>query len=88
MLAMVLCFTVLYPITISREGFLYQDTILVPRQENGATLYSGKIEGKPSCFTVYADKRVTFAYGDKTYGPYIAWKIHLLSRKTAGRQNP
>ena len=38
MLSMVLCFTVLDPSTISREWFLYQDTILVPRQENGATL--------------------------------------------------
>ena len=47
MLAMVLCFTVLYPITISRKGFLYRDTILVPRQENGATLYSAKLRESP-----------------------------------------
>ena len=75
MLAMVLCFTVLYPITISREGFLYQDTILVPRQENGATLYSGKIEGKPSCFTVYADKR-----GNLCLRGQDLWSLHRPGR--------
>ena len=79
MLATVLCFTVLYPITISREGFLYKDTILVPRQENGATLYSGKIEGKTACFTVY---------GDKTYGPYIALEDPSAVPENSGAPEP
>ena len=88
MLAMVLCFTVLYPITISRKGFFYRDTILVPRQENGATLYSGKIEGKSACFTVYPDKRVTFTYGDKTYGPYIALEDPSAVPENSGAPEP
>ncbi len=72
MAAMILVFTVAYPMTISRKGFAYADVILVPSQENGNTVYSGKIHGEPSCFTVFADKTVTFQYGDKTYGPYTA----------------
>lgn len=69
---MVLVFTVLYPLTISREGFAYQGAILVPSRQDSSTLYSGKIEGQAACFTVSADKTVQFQYGDKTYGPYTA----------------
>lgn len=74
MTVMVLVFTVVYPMTINREGFVYKDAILVPNQENGNTIYSGKIQGKRASFTVYADKTVEFQYGDKTYGPYSAKK--------------
>ena len=70
MIAMIAVFTVLYPITIAREGFAYKDTILVPNSENGTTVYSGKIWGKQVRFTVSQDKTVYFQYGDKTYGPY------------------
>ncbi len=72
MIAMILVFTVAYPITIHREGFAYQDVILTPSQENGDTIYSGKIQGKQAKFTVFADKTVLFQCGDKTYGPYTA----------------
>ena len=70
--AMLLVFTVVYPIIISRVGFSYQNTILIPSQENDSTVYSGKIKGNPARFTVSADKTVMFQYGDKTYGPYTA----------------
>ena len=70
MIAMIAVFTVLYPLTIAREGFAYKDTILVPNSENGTTVYSGKIWGKQVRFTVSQDKTVYFQYGDKTYGPY------------------
>ncbi len=30
LLMMALLFTILYPVTISREGLLYEDTILLP----------------------------------------------------------
>lgn len=33
-------------------------------------IYSGKIEGQPTCFTVSEDKKVVFQYGSTTYGPY------------------
>ena len=58
--------------TIARKGFLYKDTILTPNQENGNTIYSGKIQGKQTSFTVSEDKTVIFQYDDKTYGPYSA----------------
>lgn len=65
-----LVFTVIYPVTIAREGFLYKDVILTPTEENGNTVYSGKIQGKKASFTVDEDKTVVFQYGDQTYGPY------------------
>ena len=67
-----LIFTIIYPVTIARKGFLYKDTILTPNQENGNTIYSGKIQGKQTSFTVSEDKTVIFQYDDKTYGPYSA----------------
>lgn len=67
--AISLIFTVLYPVAIANVGYRYNDTILVPMQENGNTLYSGKIQGTPACFTV-SEHAVEFQYGDKTFGPY------------------
>lgn len=72
MIAMALVFAVVYPMTISKVGFEYKDTILVPSQENGSTVYSGKIQGKQARFTVSEDRTVVFQHGDKTYGPYTA----------------
>lgn len=69
---MILVFSVIYPVTTARKGFAYKGAILVPVQENGNTVYSGKIEGERACFTVYADKTVEFQYGDEAYGPYTA----------------
>ena len=69
---MVLVFTVVYAVTIAREGFLYKGKILVPEQKNSNTVYSGKINGKPVNFTVYSDKTLEFRYGEKIYGPYTA----------------
>ncbi|MDE7052461.1 MAG: hypothetical protein K2O92_06010 [Lachnospiraceae bacterium] len=67
---MVLVFTAAYFVIASKKGFEYKDAILIPKQENGNTIYSGKIKGKQASFTVYADKTTEFKYGDKTYGPY------------------
>lgn len=68
--AMALVFAILYSITISKVGFYYKNTILKPIQENDCVIYSGKIEGQPTCFTVSEDKKVVFQYGSTTYGPY------------------
>lgn len=65
-------FLVIYSVTISRVGFAYKDTILVPVSENGSTVYSGKIKGEQACFSVSEDKTVVFWYGDQTFGPYTA----------------
>ncbi len=72
MLVMALIFSVLYPVTIARVGYEYKDAILVPSQENGSTVYSGKLKGKQACFTVTEDNTVLFQYGEKAYGPYSA----------------
>lgn len=70
MAVMILAFTVIYPIVTARSGFLYEDTILVPAEEDGGTVYSGKIRGTAASFTVSADKTVIFQYGNTVYGPY------------------
>ena len=70
MAVMILAFTVIYPIVTARSGFLYEDTILVPAEEDGGTVYSGKIYGTAASFTVSADKTVIFQYGNTVYGPY------------------
>lgn len=72
MAVMLLVFTVAYLIITAREGFVYHEAVLVPKQENGNTVYSGRIQGKQASFTVYADGTVEFRYGEKFYGPYTA----------------
>lgn len=67
---MALIFAVIYLLTISRVGYRYMDAILVPTQENGNTIYSGKIHGEKTQFIVSNDRSVILQYGDKTYGPY------------------
>ena len=72
MIMMALVFAVIYPKTISRVGFAYKDSILVPTVTNGNTVYSGEFMGKQAVFTVSKDKTVVFQHGDKIYGPYTA----------------
>lgn len=72
LIVMALVFAVVYPVVSSREGYLYNDKILVPGTENGNTTYSAKVKGEEWCFTVTPDKTVTFRCGDKLYGPYTA----------------
>ncbi len=68
--AMVVVFTVLYPLTVRRVGFDYQGTILTPSRDGEKTVYSGKIKGQQAVFTVSDDKTVRFQYGQAHYGPY------------------
>ena len=70
MLMMSLIFAVIYHKTISTIGYKYNEEIFVPTEENGKTVYSGKIEGEQAEFIVSDDTVVVFNYGDKTYGPY------------------
>lgn len=72
MIVMVLVFAVIYSVTTARVGFAYWNSILVPSQENGNTVYSGEIQGKQASFTVSADNTVVFQHGNKVYGPYTA----------------
>ena len=66
-----LIFAVIYIKTISKVGYRYKDSILVPTQENGQTIYTGKIQGEQAQFIVSEDRTVVFHYGNKTYGTYI-----------------
>ena len=72
LIAMIVIFSVVYPVVSSRVGFPYMDVILEPVEENGNTIYSGTIKNQECCITVTADKTVTFQYGEKIYGPYTA----------------
>ena len=66
---MVLVFSAVYLLTVRRVGYLYQGTILVPTQEDGATVYTGSIRNTAAQFRV-TENQVTFRYGDTQYGPY------------------
>jgi len=70
LIVMTILFSVLYPVTIARKGFEYRGEILVPQEDDGNTVYSGKVYGKPAAFTVASDKTVTSTWGDKVWGPY------------------
>lgn len=70
LVAMMIGFGVIYGIVSTRVGFCYMDSILVPGEEQGNTVYSGTIRGKASRFVVTPEGEVTFQHGDKVYGPY------------------
>lgn len=71
LLALIPVYAVIYHVSISRVGVLYNDKIFVPAEESGATVYSGRLDGKPAEITVTNDKAaVTFRCGDTVYGPY------------------
>lgn len=70
MIVMALIFSVIYPKTISRVGYRYNDAILVQNQENGATVYSGKINGELTQFIISEEQSIILQYGNKTFGPY------------------
>ena len=44
--AMLVLFTILYPVISSREGILYRDAFLVRSEEDGLTRYAGRLEGR------------------------------------------
>ncbi len=70
--AMLVFFTAAYFVVSSRVGFAYKGAILRPQEDAGSTVYSGRIGGETVSFTVTQDKKVTYYYGDKMYGPYTA----------------
>lgn len=69
LIVMTVAFGAIYGVTASRVGYLHNDEIFVPRQENGATLYEATVDGQDCVFTVTEDT-VTLVWGSKTYGPY------------------
>lgn len=69
---LVLVFSVIYPVTMGREGYLYRGALLTPGQEEGGTVYTGTVNGVQARFTVAPDRTVAFQYGEAAYGPYTA----------------
>ncbi len=70
MIVMAVIFAVIYHTTISKVGYRYNNAILVPTQENGKTVYTGKIQGEQAEFVVSNNNTVVFNYGEKSYGQY------------------
>ena len=68
--AMFAVFTPIYLVVTSREGYEYDEVMLYPSVDGDTTVYEGEWNDKDVCFTVTADKTVTFRYGEKFYGPY------------------
>ena len=78
MIIMIVAFAFAYHRSVSREGYLYHGSLLVPREENGSVVYSGRVEGKKASFTVTGDT-VEFIIGEKTFGPYTVKEIPEIS---------
>ena len=78
MTVMIIAFAFSYHKSISTDGYLYNGSILLPHEENGSTVYSGRAGGKKAAVTVTADTAV-FTIGDKTWGPYTVREVPELS---------
>ncbi len=70
LLVMAVVFFAVYCTVTSRVGFLYKDTVFLPGEDQGNTVYTGKLNGEEARFTVTPDKAVTFQWADRIYGPY------------------
>lgn len=70
LIALAILFGILYSVVTSKTGFLYMDRILEVSEENGNTVYSGKIRGEYCKFVVSEDETVSFHAGENLYGPY------------------
>ena len=70
LIAAAIIFSIVFLVRRSRVGFEYHNAVLVPSEENGNTIYSGKINNVQAVFTVSPGKTVEFRYGDKEFGLY------------------
>ena len=70
LVVMAILFGLLYSAATSKIGFLFKDKILEVREENGNTVYSGKIQGEYCEFVVSKEETVLFHAGENLYGPY------------------
>ncbi len=83
LLMMALLFTILYPVTISCEGLLYEDTILLPEATETGMVYSGKIDGEAASFTVSGGGSDLPATGTNSTVPIRCGRTKRPSRRTA-----
>lgn len=72
MIVAVMVFSIIYPKTVSRVGFRYNNEIFVPAVNDDSSItYSGRLDGKDARFVVSADKKtVEFCHGEDVYGIY------------------
>ena len=72
MIVAVMVFSIIYPKTVSRVGFRYNNKIFVPTVNDDSSItYSGRLDGKDARFVVSADKKtVEFYHGKDVYGIY------------------
>ena len=66
----VVVFTVVYAVEISRVGYLYNGIIFVPKKNNGKVVYSASYRGSECSFIVSEDNTVVFETATSEYGPY------------------
>lgn len=74
-LAMIVIFTILYPIAYSKVGFIYSKDydrgFMEMRKDNGVTIYEGSIDGERVSFRIEKKNTLVCRYGEETYGPFI-----------------
>ncbi len=77
MALMIAVFSFAFGKALSRKGFDYRGRILVPRQEDGLTVWSGSVKGREVVFAVSEQKgtgaqswTVTCRSGSESFGPY------------------
>ena len=88
-LAMIVIFTVVYPIAYAQVGFIYwkdyDHGFLEMHKENGATVYEGSLEGERITFRIEKANTLVCRYGDETFGPFIVRRDSTA--KPDGRAN-
>lgn len=72
MAATLLIFAVLYGVLAGQTGWKYRGAFLRQSEENGTTIYTGKLDGQKLRIEVAEDWTVTFQWDGQTYGPYTA----------------
>lgn len=68
---MVVVFSVLYLIISRQSGVKHQDSLYFPAPQGDSMVYTAKVDGQTSSFTVESDSTVTYRWGDTVYGPYM-----------------
>lgn len=68
----------------SREGFEYREQILIPEEQDGTTVYTGRVDGEEARFTVWPEGKVTYRQGDREFGPYTVTEDPAASPREDG----
>lgn len=71
MVVLPVVFAIVYIIETSKMGYEYMNSLLIKSEQDGNTVYSGKLGNKNASFTVSGGNTLVYKYGDTTYGPYV-----------------